>query len=239
MPSNHHNTSLEPHRGVTSDKDAGLARGTLPWTRPILIALGVAAAIGLPSSLHIGGPSSPGIGKPAPQLDLVFVDEPSRLDPSRLEPLQGFPEGSIALLHFWGTWCGPCRMEFPELAAMVGQHDASSSFVFLPVSCEAHGGETFASLLANTEHYYDSQQLVLPCLADPRGVTRRSVAQRLEADTMLYPTSLVIDGDGRIAGVWEGYAPSSVKQMKTLIDHLLKSTKSRSEQGSKERKASF
>ncbi len=112
-------------------------------------------------------------------------------------------------------------MEFPELAAMTARHRNASSFLFLPVSCEGHGGETFDGLLDKTARYFESEGIAFASFADPRGVTRRSVAQRLNANSMVYPTSVVIDADGKIAGVWEGYAPSSVSQMEALIIRLL------------------
>lgn len=48
-------------------------------------------------------------GKSAPSLvvtDWVNSDSPKRLDDFR---------GSVVLVMFWGTWCGPCRVEMPEV----------------------------------------------------------------------------------------------------------------------------
>lgn len=190
---------------------------SLRWTIPLLAAIGLVAILRIPSILSEAGRTSPAVGKPAPQLDLVALD-----DRPRLEHLQTFPTGSITLLHFWGTWCGPCQMEFPELAAMTRRFRNASPFVFLPVSCEAHGGETFEGLRDKTDRYFDVEGFAFPCYADPRGLTRRSVAQRLQCDSMVYPTSVLIGADGRITGVWEGYTPASVDQMESLINRLLK-----------------
>jgi hypothetical protein len=51
---------------------------------------------------------------------------------------------------------------------------------------------------------------------------RRSVVQRMGCHSFCYPTSVVIDVEGRIAGVWEGYTPSSVDQIESLVIRLLK-----------------
>ncbi len=189
---------------------------TLSWTIPVLIVLGLVAFVRFPTIFSSASNDSPAVGKPAPQLDLVLVD--SQPDFQRL---QAYPSDSITVLHFWGTWCGPCRMEFPELAAMVIRHRDTPSFLFLPVSCEADSGETFDGLLSKTQGYFASEGIALPCLADPRGVTRRSLAQRLEGDEMVYPTTVVIDANGRIAGIWEGYSPASVDEIDSLVNRLL------------------
>jgi thiol-disulfide isomerase/thioredoxin len=159
---------------------------------------------------------SPAIGKPAPQLDLVLLG-----DETGLNHLQSLPDGKVTLLHFWGTWCGPCKMEYPELSRMANQLESKDSdFQFLPVSCESNTNETFEGLRAKTEDYFSSASVKSISYCDPQGVTRLSTAERLDRNMMFYPTSIVIGTDGRIAGVWEGYAPEAIGEMREIISHL-------------------
>jgi len=162
---------------------------------------------------------SPAIGKPAPRLDLVrLADQPL------LDRLQNVPEGTVTLLHFWGTWCGPCKLEYPELSLMVSQYQSRPGFRFVSVSCEGGQGETFDGLWKKTDDYFASEGIDGSAFADPQGITRRSAAERLEQNAMYYPTTIVVGADGTIVGVWEGYSPDAVGQMESLIDRLLASS---------------
>ncbi len=169
-----------------------------------------------PNRHSASGPDSPAIGKPGPRMDLVRLAS---------NPLEGrvdtLRRGEVALIHFWGTWCGPCKMEYPELAEMVKDLEQNEKFRFLSVSCEAGRGETFEVLRQKTEDYFSSEGIAGAVYADPQGTTRLSTAQRLGRNEMFYPTSIVVDADGNIAGVWEGYAPGSVDEMKLLVKRLL------------------
>ncbi len=161
---------------------------------------------------------SPAIGKPAPQIDLVQLSD----DPS-LQPIREIGPGKVTLLHFWGTWCGPCRMEYPELSATMNELETDGRFVFLPVSCEMRPSETFEGLWSKTRDYFESEGINSKAFADALGVTRRSLVERLERNSLFYPTSVLIDGQGKIAGVWEGYAPEGVSQIKSRASELISS----------------
>tara|TARA_B100001142_G_scaffold27541_1_gene24712 strand:- start:1367 stop:1927 length:561 start_codon:yes stop_codon:yes gene_type:complete len=42
-------------------------------------------------------------------------------------------EGKVILLNFWATWCGPCRMEIPELNEMQAKY-GEDNFMILGIS---------------------------------------------------------------------------------------------------------
>ena len=97
-------------------------------------------------------------------------------------------------------------------------------FRFLAVSCEG-GAETFAGLWEKTDGYFRSAGIDNPVFADPRGITRRSVAERLKEPALGLPTSVLIDRDGKIAGVWQGYTPHTVSDIEASIRELLVSAR--------------
>jgi cytochrome c biogenesis protein CcmG/thiol:disulfide interchange protein DsbE len=80
------------------------------------IALVVLFAFGLNPARDIHALPSPLIGKAAPEFTLADV-----LDPSRSVSNAAF-KGHVYVLNVWGTWCGGCREEHPELLAIAQQH---------------------------------------------------------------------------------------------------------------------
>ncbi len=160
---------------------------------------------------------SPAVGKPGPEVDLVRLSDDATWD--QAAPLQ---DGQVTLVHFWGTWCGPCRMEYPHLSEMTAQLSDDRRFRFISVSCESNNRETFNGLWLKTKDYFSQNAITDQMVyADPRGVTRTSLLDRLERPNLYYPTSVLVDGEGNIAGVWEGYTPSAVNQIRNVTDHLM------------------
>ena len=92
--------------------------------------------------------------------------------------------GRVVLVNFWATWCLPCRVEMPLLQAMAVRHQAR--------------GLTVVGLSVDT----DSPESVRTFLAE-RGVTYpvamvgSKVTQAFGGVTG-YPTSFLLDRDGRI-----------------------------------------
>jgi thiol-disulfide isomerase/thioredoxin len=103
--------------------------------------------------------------------------------------------GSVVVLNFWGSWCGPCREEAPALAATARQYrPAGVDFLGVDVRDTTASAEAFA-------HDFG---ITYPSVSDPGSViTLDFTAVVPIAGT---PTTLVIDRTGRIAGAVFGTA---------------------------------
>jgi cytochrome c biogenesis protein CcmG/thiol:disulfide interchange protein DsbE len=87
--------------------------------RPILLALAIATAVMVAIVLLVGagrgGPKAV-IGEPAPAIVGTTLDG-AAFD---LAALRGRP----VIVNFWGPSCVPCREEFPQFLAKLGEHQA-------------------------------------------------------------------------------------------------------------------
>ncbi len=196
-------------------------------TNWVLVAIVVAVALLIVTAM-IRRPGNlathPAVGNLSPELDLLSLFatavEPATQGKATLTGLP--PAGVVTVLHFWGTWCPPCRLEYPHLVEMVKARKANPQFQFVTVSCEAGDEETLDEIRATTSAYYDQIQAgPLTTYVDPAGATRVATANAIGAKSMVYPTTIVVDANQRIAGVWLGYSPASLVAMEQLVDDLL------------------
>lgn len=135
--------------------------------RPVVIGLvlvGVVAALAA-SGLRAGRPRE--LSLPSAVLVAPGV--------SALE-LRGRP----AIVHYWASWCGPCREEAPELVRLDRALGERARLVGVDWSDDPGRGRAFAR-----RHGWS-----FPNLADPRGASGNGVRG--------LPTTLIVDGDGRI-----------------------------------------
>lgn len=61
-------------------------------------------------------------GEKAPDFEVVLADGQN----ARLSDLKG----KYVLLHFWGSWCGPCRAENPHLAVIYQKYENKGFEIF-------------------------------------------------------------------------------------------------------------
>jgi peroxiredoxin len=99
------------------------------------------------------------------------------------------------LLNFWATWCEPCVAEFPHLRRMY-EANKSKGFVLLGVAMD--GPES----VANVAPFARRQQLNFPVLLDEDSHVAALYNPKKSA-----PLSVLIDKQGRIFKVREGYNP--------------------------------
>jgi thiol-disulfide isomerase/thioredoxin len=106
-------------------------------------------------------------------------------------------KGKVVVLHFWGSWCPPCRKEMPELADLHKRLGDRQDIVFVPLQVR----EPFAT----ARRWAQSQQFDLP-LADSGSHGENDANLRLANDMLLpdreiarsFPTTYVLDKHGLV-----------------------------------------
>jgi thiol-disulfide isomerase/thioredoxin len=116
--------------------------------------------------------------------------------------------GDVAVLNFWGSWCGPCRVETPEFQEVYADvKDEGVSFLGLDVK---ETSEQFATA------FVDRFGIEFPSLYDPRGEV--ALAFRGYPANAI-PSTIVLDTQGRVAAVYTGSV--SKEDLRTVIDRVL------------------
>jgi thiol-disulfide isomerase/thioredoxin len=117
-------------------------------------------------------------------------------------------DGEVAVLNFWGSWCGPCRVETPQFQEVYADvRDEGVQFLGLNVK---ETSEQFA--LA----FVDRFGIEFPSLFDPRGEV--ALAFR-DYPANSVPSTIVLDPENRVAAVYTGEI--SQQDLRRVIDLVL------------------
>jgi len=126
--------------------------------------------------------------------------------------------GRVTLVNLWGPWCQYCLLEFPHLVDLDKKYGRRDDFQLLAVSYAAQGNDLDA-LRADTQAYLKRIGADLPTYADPTHTTHMAVA--MTTGVQGFPTTVLLDKQGTIRAVWEGYRRGSEAEMDRLIAALL------------------
>lgn len=127
-------------------------------------------------------------GRSAPEFNLTLLDGSS-------VQLSDF-QGKVLLIDFWATWCGPCRMSIPhliELQEELGQE----GFAILGVSLDRTGVDAVRRFVESAEINYAiamGTPGIVRAYGGPQGI--RGI-----------PIAFLVDRDGQLANVIQGYRP--------------------------------
>ena len=136
--------------------------------------------------------------------------------PVRLDDLAG----RVVLVHFWGTWCKPCRIDLSYVADIERQYRDRTDFRVLAVSCGRGVDEDLGELDYETRVFLQQANIDMPVYADPGQVTRRAVDE--VAGFEGYPTTVVLDRRGGIRRVWHGPQADGAHELRQLVGELLR-----------------
>ena len=134
-----------------------------------------------------------------------------------LKPLLAATENKKPLLiNFWATWCGPCRVEFPELVRIDAEYRAKG-LDFVIVSIDNFGAKDMrvADFLKSYESTMPSFLLDLPT----RGKIFQNIRRIAPRAQNGFPLTLLYDERGKL--VYQKNGVIDAKILRAKIDKIL------------------
>lgn len=102
-------------------------------------------------------------------------------------------QGKVLVVNVWGSWCGPCREEAPELAR-AAKELKSKGVQFLGLTTKSQTGEGAPS---QDVRFAEDSGMTYPSIQDYDGEQQLGFVDSLPAAGI--PTTWIIDRQGRVA----------------------------------------
>lgn len=144
------------------------------------------------------------IGSKAPELQIAkYVKGDS---------VQQFEEGTVYVVEFWATWCGPCIAAFPHLSELQSEYKGDVQFIGVNVW---EGVEDQGERISKVESFVEDQ-------GDRMSYTVAVENGSAMADTWMrpagqggIPAAFIVDGTGTIA--WVGHPMNMDDSLKSIV----------------------
>ena len=117
------------------------------------------------------------------------------------------------VLSFFATWCVPCRAEMPELDTL-SQSYKDVNFYLVNVSGLTQGKAKMKEDPKLVKMMVDKLGVSLQVLMDKYG----KVAEKYEVKSL--PRLVVIDQEGKVQYIHDGYEPGDENKLKEVLDKL-------------------
>lgn len=116
--------------------------------------------------------------------------------------------GELIVLDFWATWCKPCVKSIPKLVELSEKYDSEKvSFVGI--------NEDSPRNTNKVKPFVNSMQITYPVLLDPEQEIMNELV------VVSYPTLIVLNRDGDVLFIHEGYTSGDEKLIEEEINKLL------------------
>lgn len=124
-------------------------------------------------------------------------------------------KGKVLMLNLWGTWCGPCRAEMPHLVEL-HQKYGEKGFEVIGLNIGDGSGEPEPDDLIN--RFTAQMKLNYPIAKMDNKYTTEFYKF---TGRPVVPTTLLVDAEGRIRGVFIGGGQNVFDKMKSSVAELM------------------
>jgi len=160
------------------------------------------------------------VGDPAPALAVS--------DWVKGQKIERFEKGQIYVVDFWATWCGPCLESIPHLTALQKKHGDKVRMIGINVWENApEKVPAFVEKMGAKMDYVVAQDLVPPFPKDVKSKPRFALENGRSSQNWLVasgweengiPVVFVIDRDGRIAWIGDGWGGGLDAPLEKVVD---------------------
>ena len=177
-----------------------------------VIAFGLLAAF-VVSSCNSNDPPSKFTARPnaATMLPRQVLDAENRAATGTPIKLANY-SGKVMLINLWATWCGPCRMETPELVKL---HKEFQSRGVEMIGLSTENPDASARSVSDFVREFNVDYTI--------GWAKPELAQIMMAGRTSIPQSFIITRDGRIIRRFIGFNPEATPtQLREALEQALK-----------------
>jgi thiol-disulfide isomerase/thioredoxin len=121
-------------------------------------------------------------------------------------------KGKVIVLDFWGSWCGPCRMELPEIQKVYERYK-DRGVAFVGINWERE--ETADAHLKTAKDFIAANGYTFPCVVDHE--QRASAAFSVNS----FPSVFVIDKGGMVRYRNVGFESKIAESLSAQIESLM------------------
>lgn len=119
-------------------------------------------------------------------------------------------KGQVVLLNLWATWCGPCRMEMPELVAMESELK-DKGFKVIGLNTDDESAEQINPFVEQMKLNYEI------AWADDKLIGEFFKVSKFNG----IPQSFLIDREGHLRGVFVGGSKKVITQLRENVEKVV------------------
>lgn len=135
------------------------------------------------------------------------------LDGNVIKSEEFYKEKPLTLVNVWGTFCGPCKEEMPDLAKLYDEYKDKVNFLGVVV-------DTNASMDTNVQ---EAQQILKNAGTNYTNIMPNSTTEDTLVNITAMPTTFFVNSEGKVLGGFVGQADKD--SLAATLDKLIEENK--------------